>query len=143
MGEPDKVIKLDIEELVDTLMDNLKGDLKFTTARETIGRTIEILETCLADLNYEKLPSSTVNACYWRLRREYRLHLTHLETQHARNMKERDRVNMKIVDRLVKQKKEIEGALYTNRRVRKNQYDKIQKMKLDQKIETSSLSVRR
>ena len=132
LGKPDKVVELDLEKLVDDLMDNLRGNLQFTTPKNTIGRTIEILETSLADLNYEKLPPSTVNACYWRLRREYGLHLTGLESQHAREMKEQNRVQTQIIERLTKQKESVEGTLCTSRRVRKNQYDEIQKMKTEQ-----------
>ena len=131
-GKPDKVVDLNLEKLVDDLMENLRGNLQFTTPQHTIGRTIEILESSLADLNYEKLPPSTINACYWRLRREYGLHLTGLEAQHAREMKEQDRVQTRNFDKLMNMKEEVERNLCTSRRVRKNQYDEIQKMKAEQ-----------
>ena len=44
-------------------------------------------------------------------------------------MKEQDRVKTKIIDQITKQKKDVEGVLYTSRRVRKIQHDEIQKLK--------------
>ena len=131
-GKPDTAIALNLEQVVDDLMDNLKGNLQFSTPKKTIERTIEILEACLADLNYEKMPSSTVNAAYWRLRAEYGRHLADLEAKHVREMTEQDRVKTKIIDQITKQKKDVEGVLYTSRRVRKIQHDEIQKLKTEQ-----------